>query len=396
MSDFNFIDYVIDYTKEAESPTEFWRWAAISALSSTMRSNVFVKCSIGTIYPNMFIILFSDSGIARKAAPCKFAGRLVQEINSTKFINGRASMQAVIKELSLASTSEKGNLITGASGLLYTEELSSFAVQDPATIPILTDLYDYHETWSTNLVSGTFKLKQVCVSLLGASNSDLFRTVYTEQAIKGGLLGRTFIIKQDNARHRKSLLDLEESKMDYLPLLEHLKKVKELKGQIRFAEAAKTKYNDWYYGLPTEYFQDKIGFSARLGTHVLKVAMSLCVARKALDLVITAADIEESIILCTDIKKNYKSVTIASGGSTTASQTALILKQLATANGGKLVRETLMQRMIGEVDIASFNGICQMLEESNLIKTVGLNGTVFITLTENGKKLVLGEELKEK
>jgi hypothetical protein len=388
---FNFIDYLMEYTQDAESPDEFWRWAAISALSATMRSNVFVKCSIGTIYPNMFVILFSDSGIARKAAPCKFAGRLVQEAQCTKFINGRATMQAVIKELSLASSNEQGVLINGASGMLYTEELSSFAVQDPATIPILTDLYDYHENWSTNLIGGSYKLKQVCVSLLAASNSDLFRAVYTEQAIKGGLLGRTFIIKQDQARHRKSLLDLQESQLDYKPLVDHLKRVKQLKGPVGFTDVAKKHYNDWYYGMPADYFHDKIGFGARLGTHVLKIALALAVARADFDMKIDLLEIQEAIVLCGEIKKNYKGVTMASGPGSLSAQTALILKIIVTQPDYKIERPKLMQMMLGELKIDEFNAVMEMLTNANMIAELPRGGRIFYGVTQNGLDTMLGE-----
>ena len=389
---FNFIDYFIKYTEQAESPEAFWRWAAISTLSATMRSNVFVKCSIGTIYPNMFIILFSDSGIARKAAPCKFAGRLLQDVQATKFINGRATMQAVIKELSLANTNEKGDLISGASGLLYTEELSSFAVQDPATIPILTDIYDYHESWATNLISGSYRLKQVCVSLLAASNSDLFRAVYTEQAIKGGLLGRTFIIKQDSARHRKSLLDLQESTMDYQPLLAHLKRVKTMKGGVSFTEKATTLYNDWYYGMPNDYFQDKIGFSSRLGTHVLKVALALGVARGDFEMELNEWDIQEAIELCGVVKQNYKGIILATGASTLAAATALVLKIIATQPKHTIKREKLIQMMLGEVRMDDFDTIMLMLCNANMVKEFAKNSAVQYELTANGVKTILGEE----
>ena len=141
---FNFIDYYLNYTAEAESPTEFWKWSAIATLSAILKNNVFIEYSIGSVFPNLYVILYSDSGVARKAAPCKFAGKLIQLIGNTKFISGRASMQAVVRELAQTHATEKG-IISEATGILYSEELSAFAVRDPATIPLLTDLYDPHE-----------------------------------------------------------------------------------------------------------------------------------------------------------------------------------------------------------------------------------------------------------
>jgi len=381
----------MDYTQEAESPDEFWRWTAISTISATLKSNVFIKNQHKAIYPNMYIIIFSDSGVARKASPCNFAGRLIQEAACTKFINGRASLQAVIKELSIATSDEKGNVIGGASGLLYTEELSAFAVQDPATIPLLTDLYDYHETYPVNLIGGNHKLKQVCVSLLAASNSDLFRSVYTESAIKGGLLGRTFIIKQDNARHRKSLLDLEEAKMSYAPLITHLKSLKMLKGPIKVTQEAKEMYNDWYYGLPDEQFRDKIGFSSRLGTHVLKIAIALAAARADFEMMIRPTEIFEAIKLCIEVKQAYKTVTLAAGSSNVAAQTALVLKIIAGQPKYQIERSKLVQMMLGEVPMDQFEMIMTMLESSEMVKIRAVNTRVVYELTQEGINIILGE-----
>src|SRR5688572_31191779 len=105
-------------------------------------------------------------------------------------------------------------MVSGASGLMYSEELSSFLVDDPVAIPLLIDLYDYHEVWESKLITSHWKLKEVCLSLLCASNSNLFKSVYTERAINGGLLGRTFIIREERARHRKSLIDFSKLELN--------------------------------------------------------------------------------------------------------------------------------------------------------------------------------------
>jgi hypothetical protein len=384
--DFNFIDYFIDYNKEAESPLEFWRWAAIGTIASTLCSHVFLPVRPIRIYPNMFIIIYSGSGLARKASPCKFASRLLTEVNSTRFINGRATMQAVIRELATSHTTSTGDMIKGAHGLLYTEELASFLVQDPAAIPILTDLYDFHEKWSTNLISGSYKLEQVCLSLLCASNSRLFKDVFNDSAVYGGLLGRCFIIDQPKARHRRSLLEMPENTNDISPLINHLKKLRKLRGPIAIDKQA-TKYcNDWYNDMPSEYFEDNIGFSSRLQTHVLKVAMALGAARADFNSIINLDDMLESIRLCGELKKAYKGLTVASGESPLAQQTALILKIIAQQPNMAIERSKLMGMVIGDVTGPEFEQITELLDNAEFISFAPYNGKLVYSLTQKGKE----------
>ena len=91
-----------------ESPTIFWKWSAISCLSAVLRDNVYLTLPIGLIFPNQYVILLADSGGARKGAPCKFAFKLIKGVGNTKYINGRTSIQAVVKEMGQTYTNDTG------------------------------------------------------------------------------------------------------------------------------------------------------------------------------------------------------------------------------------------------------------------------------------------------
>ncbi len=392
---FNFIDYFIDYTKYAESPTEFWRWAAITGIAATLRANVFIQTQVGTIYPNIYTILYSDSGVARKGAPCKIIGKLVKQAGTTKFIEGRASMQGVIRELGMQYTNEFGHVISGASGILYSEELSSFMVADPATIPILTDIYDYHEQWSSTLIaSGQTKLKELCVCMLAASNSDMFRNTYTEMAIKGGLLGRTFIINEAAARHKRSLLDLPNGDMAPIePLINHLRTLTRYKGPVKCTSQAQTTYNEWYYQIPDEVSRDKIGFGSRLGTHVLKVAISLAASREEFNYEIIEDDILQSIDLIQKIRKGYRNLMMGIGSATNSYQISLVVKAIAVEKGHCISREKLVQRVFGDVDLEHLDEIVTMLTQAGYIVEKSYQMQPGYALTTKGVDvLVLGEQ----
>jgi len=364
---FNFIEYYLDYNNEAESPEEFWRWSAITCLAAALRNNVYLDWHQGTVYPNIYTILYAESGNVRKAAPCKFAGKLLREAGVTKFIAGRASVQAVVKELGMSYSNERGVFIGGAAALLYSEELSSFLVKDPSSIDLLIDLADFHAEWSNNLISGTTHLKNVCLSMLAASNSELFKSVYTEQAVKGGLLGRTFVIHQEKARHRKSLLDLEVNAKEPQPLVNHLLKLSKIKGVLRYSEEAKREYNRWYYEMPEEIYIDKIGYGARLGTHALKIAIALAAAKEEInDLTLQKDDIEQAIDLVTGIRKTYRHLTVGVGGAVNSKQHAMVVKAIIAAKG-KIPRKQLVRNLFGEVSIDELDKIIQMLVQGDLV-----------------------------
>lgn len=384
----NFIDYVVKYQASTESPDDYWKWSAIACIGALMRNQVYYETQIGKVYPNIYVIILAKSGVTRKAAAPKFIGKLIQECGNTKFINGRASMQAVVRELGATYSSPTGHTISGASGILYTEELSAFLVQDPASIPLLIDLYDYHETWQTNLISGSIKLKEVCVSMLAASNFDLLKLVFSDVAIKGGLLGRTFFVTANKAKHRKSLLDLQMSEMSIEPLVKHLKRINLLQGKIGTTTDSKDYYNDWYYSVPDEILGDQQGFGSRIGTHVLKIAMIVAASRHDFKMLIEVQDFERAVRLCMPFVKAYKQMLAGVGASENSKSMALLLKLILEAPRMAIAHSTLMEKAYADFkDSAQVEALVLMLVQGGLITTIG----IFI-----GNENVPGYELSEK
>lgn len=385
----DFIEYVVEYQKETESPNDYWRWAAIAGIAALLRDRVCYTCQIGKIYPNIYVVILADSGATRKAAPCKFIGKLIQSIGCTKFINGRSSMQAVIKELAAAYTLPTGQALAGASALMYSEELSSFVVQDPAAIPLLIDLYDYHETWSSSLVgTGQTKLKEVCVSMLAASNTDLLKDVFTDRAMKGGLLGRTFFISANSAKKRKSLLDLKQSELSVEPIIAHVKRINALKGEIGHEPDAKELYNDWYYNVPQAVLDDKQGFGSRIGTHVLKLAIILAAARTDFAMKLTYADIAKAIKVTMPFLKTYNAIMAGVGASENSQQMTIILKTVLSTPGYHVRHLDLMQRHYADFHTPEqFDQIIIMLTQAGLLQCEGLDGDLAYKLTKKGMEV---------
>jgi len=390
---FNFIEYYLKYHRERESPDIFWYWSAIATLAAVMRDNVYLEVLDDKIFPNLYMVLMADSGIYRKDAPCKAAARLIQEIGNTRFIGGRNSIQSAIKELGESYENHRGDMVSDASAVLFNAELSSLLVKDEQAISLLTTLYDYHENWTDTLISrGRVELEHVCISLLSASNSKLFGAVYTDEAIEGGLLGRTLIVKPTKKRKRRSLFEFSKNKPDKTPLIEHLKRVSKIKGPIRYTPAAEHEYNVWYREIPDHVFEDRIGFGSRLGTHVFKVSLAIAAAREDFDLLVEITDVQEAIISCQSLRGNYKEITIAAGISSRSKQTAIILQLLLRQPGRQISRAALIQRTIGDLEGETLDSILTYLEAAEMVVTSSIRtGVLGYTLTPKAIAMVSGE-----
>lgn len=322
----NFVNDFLEYAEDLESPTCFIEWSSFAAISAILRDNVYLDKGASKIYPNIYVLLVADSSISRKGAPLNLVEGLIGEIRNTKVISGRWSIQGAMRKLQRAENIN-GTMIKGASAIIYAEELASSVVEDPATPKILTDWYDFHEQWDNTLVSGEFSLSNVCITMLAASNEDYLSDVYTRQAVSGGLLARTFIIRGYGRRRKNSrqYVDLDKYKKRKPRLLEHLKRISKYKGTVQSDEDAKKEFHDWYESLDDNFYQSKSGVEARLHTGVEKLSVILAAAESTFDGLIRKHHVEEAIERSMNLLKNYRNLAIGGGKSQSAQAQNLVL-----------------------------------------------------------------------
>lgn len=400
----NFIDGFLEYTKEAESPTSFLRWAAITALAATLRDNTWWYVGTGTrIYPNIYTILVARSGACRKGYPLQQVNKLLKMIDNTKRIDGNVTIQSAVKILAETITREVkgpgGYMLDGGSAILYTEELAGFLVEDPATIPVLTDLYDYKEEYPVHRVAaGTFTVKSCCLTMLAASNEPFLKEVYSKRAQYGGLLGRTFLIMEQKRRGKNSRMFVkteEEDAKRFLVLKDHLIRVAQLKkGPAHIADETKKLFDDFYMGIEDDE-SSQTGVKERLGTNVQKIAMCLAAADKDLGntLYVLPKHVEEAIDLCQGLIRNYDYFMMGSGVSNNSKIAPLVLRDLMEAPNFCIPKSRIVRKYMNEVDMNQFKQVEETLIEGGYIevKTGPRSNELHYWLT---KKVI--EELNKK
>ena len=333
----NWVEHIVDIHKDFESPLSFWRWSAIASISAVVKDNVFISRQIYNLYPNIYVMFHAESGL-KKGPAVALAKRLVKEVNNTRVISGRSSIQGILKELGTSQSQPGGKILKGSTAFICSSELSSSIVEDPVATTILTDLYDRQYNigeWRSLLKMETFDLTSPCITMLTATNEAHSDSFFVRKDIKGGYFARTFIIYENEENRSNSLLVPIEHPIDYKKETEYLRTLSNLKGEFRslasrekndiyaneyqdqssgeiaFYCPAGIIYQKWYdeFKAALKQARDPTGTLNRFGDSVLKVAMLLSLARDS-ELIIQADAMDEAIATCEKLVGNVRRATV--------------------------------------------------------------------------------------
>lgn len=377
----SWIEQLMKDTEGVETPRSFIFWAGMVAISAVAKRNVYLNKFAYKLYPNIYVMLVAKSG-SRKGYAVDVAKRLVRGEASSRIISGRSSIEAIIKELATARSEPGRPPITEAQALIASQELATLLVKSDYATDILTDLYDTHanDEWTNTLKgSGTEKLKNVCLTMIGASNETLFRETVPAHAHKGGFLARNLVVIESKRALKNALVDAPISVLDVSKLVPYLKKVAETKGEFTWEPAAKKHYKDWYNAWEPETMDDETGTSDRIHDQILKVAMLLSLARDT-TLSLTLPDIKEAIEKCKGFMVNAKKLTAGSGKSAFAPQTAVVLQELLSQPDLKISRTKLLQKHWGQFNAQDLDQIIETMVQMGAVKQITENDEIVYKL----------------
>lgn len=293
------LETLLESTKESEAPDRYFWWAGLCAISAVLRKRVFMQRGpFYKLYPNIYVALVSARSGLRKGIPISIIKNLVTELDSVRVISGCNSIQGLINELSQQQTFKSGAVVSEAQGLMVSDEFEAFLTEDPKALTYLTALHNTHEhedVWKKRLKNSPLEtLKSPCLTLLIASNEALFESMVKQKDIEGGFIARTFIVHESKRKLMNPLLysdeDLEalieKDKVHHNILMNRLREISKLSGQMKFSPEAMNFYRSWYEQLFHTDMEDKTGTVDRLGDQVLKVAMLISASERD-DLLIT-------------------------------------------------------------------------------------------------------------
>lgn len=358
-------------TSELESPRRFFFWSALCALSAVARKNVYLRRQgVYKLYPNIFVLLVAKSGL-RKSVPPNLARKLVKQVGNTRLIAGRSSIEGILSELSKATSAPGKRIDKESTAFIVSGEFSQSILRNEDALTILTNLYDteVNDEFKNLLKGGQEELKDVCVTMLGASAPVHLEKMLTKREVSGGFIGRTFMIYENERANINPLTDDENEELadtiNIQRLADHLVALSTVNGRFKYSIAGRKLYDDWYnnYKPPDD---DITGTSDRIGDHILKVAMLLSLSR-GFSLVLEEEDIDDAIQICFDCFTATRRITMGSGDHASAGQTKLLLGALLAAEGNELRRTKILNRFWGDIDSIDLDRITGTLLEGNYI-----------------------------
>jgi hypothetical protein len=337
------------------------------------------------IYTNFYVLLLASSAEHRKGNPVRLCESLVTKIKNTKIISGRSSIQAVLDELARSEMNPAtGKSISGGSAFFSAPELSAGMVNDPEAVKILTDIYDFREEYTSRLRgTGTFRIRNVCFTMMAASNEELLKDVYDTKALFGGLIGRTFLVKPDEFRPGNSLFRIDDKSISFNIMLEKLAKIAMIRGEFTFDDKAIETYEQWYYPFRESYRNrtDKSGVSGRIHTSILKLAMVLCI-NDTLDTCINTNHIEQAIEECMELIPNYQAFIMGGGKSPLSEVSTIVITAIYEATDHRIPRKVLLQRNWSSFDAETLDKIILTLTQAGMVEEKMTQNGLDYSMTE--------------
>ena len=409
----SWLQKLLEQHSELESPTNFWLWGGMAAISAVVKDNVWLDRQIYNLYPNIYVMFHAESGL-KKGPPISMAKQLVRGVNNTRIISGRSSIQGILKELGTAQTQPGGKVLNKSVAFICSSELTSSIVEDKVATDILTDLYDRQYNigeWRSLLKMESFNLKDPTITMLTATNEAHSTDFFGKKDLHGGYFARTFVISENKRNRANSLLVPLLNPPKYLEMAEYLKEIAKLSGpftpmasaepidgciipyvehvtgETNYFSPAGLMYQKWYEefidDMAGQEVKDDTGTLNRFGDSVLKVAMLLSLS-KTTELTIDEHSMELAIEYCRKLIGNVRQMTHGKKGLSEAkSLKGLIIEELLGRNPHQISRAMLLKKMWAHYrDATELDEIMLSFDQAGMIKIESMGNQIIYVMPD--------------
>lgn len=402
------LDKLVEAYSEAESPTEYFWWAGLSAAAAVLGKSVYLDRYYYKLWPNMYIALIGKSGI-KKGLPISLAAKLVSTCPTLKFISGQSSIEGLVKKAAETSLQSDGSQLISAHAYIHSGEFHNFVLGNPNALTWLTELYNTYELectdgWKRNLSGSQIHVKDPCFNLLVASNEILLADKIGVKDRDGGFIARTSIVYADKNTHSNPLTSRPKALPDIQNLQKELVPLAKISGEIQWAEDAKLPFEEWYYKLQSLNIEDATGTLNRLGDTALKVAMVLSVLENPdpYNLMLSRNSVETAIEKCEKCYNNLTRLLKKVAGDQEATKynlssklNAKILYDLNIAHPRPLVRVTLVNNLMIKTGstVREIESVIDNLVSSGYVETGKIHNKHAVRITTSGREYFSTNEI---
>lgn len=372
----DWLETYVDYcSRISEPPTSFHRWCGISLIAAALQRKCCVNWGPLTFYPNMYIVIVSPSGRARKGTAVGFYTSFAEDLSlplAAEAITREALIQALNKTRRSDPT-PSGEMDTHSSLTIISPELTVFlGYNNHQLMSDLTDWYDCRNRWVYRTKTSTSdEIWGVWVNLFGATTPELIRTTLPLDAIGGGLTSRIiFVYEENKGRICPAPFMTNDDVGTRQKLLHDLEQIHMMRGEFRATPGFLEKWIDWYSTDAQKYpFVDPKfgGYSERRPNHLMKLSMILSAARRD-SREMTAEDFETAKEYLLAVEQKMPNVFAGMGRLENADVMHAVQADIQRA--GELDYRELMAKFYRDADDSRMQQILQTLSAGGFIRVI--------------------------
>lgn len=397
----NWLDSYMEFTRNTESATIFHAWVARSVLSAVLRKKISMALGRISIYPNIYVVLVSEPGIARKSQAITYGSGLLHHITDVRTSADAITKEALIQELTAAGMDDMqtdGTMLRSSNMTIMSKEFETFLGQkkeNTKMIVLLTDLFDAQELpWKYQTkTGGVHEVPSVYLSLLGATTPESLASSLPVQAIGGGLTSRILFVWASKKARKVAkpvldpkLLELKDA------LINDLHIISRMIGRYEMSPECDEMWEKWYMDYdeqdPKRLCKDTsfCGWYARKPLYILKLAI-IHAASVSDDLNIEWPHVEKAIADIEEVEMTMAKVFSAIGRSEITQEVEILMTVMRNR---KFLSETeLLGILYRDMDSNKFNNVVETARRAGMIKREfkhdGSRG-VYYRLTKFGER----------
>ena len=384
-------DWLESYTNYccgiSEPPTSFHRWCGISLIAAALQRKCCVPWGPLVFYPNMYIVIVSPSGRARKGTAVSFYTSFAEDL-SLPLAAEAITREALIQALNTTRRSDplpSGEMDTHSSLTIISPELTVFlGYNNHQLMSDLTDWYDCRNKWVYRTKTSTSdEIWGVWVNLFGATTPELIRTTLPLDAIGGGLTSRIIFVYEENKGRICPAPFISENDKEARRLLLHdLEQIHMMRGEFKASPEFLEKWIDWYSGEAQIYpFVDPKfgGYSERRPNHLMKLSMIISAARRD-SLQLHGEDFDSAKAFLLDVEARMPNVFAGMGRLENADVMNAVLAEIRK-HDQPLSYQQLLSMFYKDADDQKMQLILQTLCASGFVRTRRTDNGMYVEST---------------
>ena len=309
-----FVQTHLKYVESTEPPRLFHIWSALTCVSACLGRHAWLDTGIGKLYGNMFVLLVGPPG-TRKSSAISFAVNLLKQAVDIRIApddtgGQRQGLIAAITELDIA----EDDGATGADALdpdhlanvnlvvnnvdrhvmfAIASEFGSFIGQNNIDLTrFLIKMWD-GDDYKYRLRKSEDCITDPLMTMIGGTTPTDISVLLPAEAIGQGFMSRNILVyaphkdKTVPPSRMRLVRDLEKQLAEV-----YINTARNMQGPIKMTPDAQQLIDHLY--MHESKMQDTrfIYYTERRATHLMKLAVCLCAARKSMSL--TRTDVEEA------------------------------------------------------------------------------------------------------